>query len=182
MKTSDKTDVIFKLLFKVKQELGPVTKGSVNPHFKNSFADLNTHIETIEPVLEKHGMFMLQPVSVNEHGTNIVSTTIIHAESGQWISSEMALINTPDMQKLLAAVTYARRGSQNSMFGLASVDDDGETSVGRGAPVKSKGNWNKPKAKSETKVEPKQESSVETKEVKPFTRPQSNGKSSGILM
>lgn len=169
MKTSEKTDIIFKLLFQVKKELGPVTKGSVNPHFKNSYADLNQHLETIEPVLEKHGLFMLQPVSVNAQGENELTTQVIHAESGQWLSTSMVLVNTPDMQKLLAAVTYARRGSQNALFGLTSLDDDGESAVGRGAPAKQ---WSKPaQSKAAPQSAPKQSASSALKEEpKPFTR------------
>lgn len=159
MKTSTQTDKILPLLAKVKAELGPVTKSSDNPFFKSKYADLNQHIDVIEPVLEANGLILLQPVQVTDQGINVVETQIIHAASGQWVSSSMALVNTPDMQKLLAAVTYARRGSLNSFFGLASLDDDGETAVGRGKPAyntssKPQGASSAPKEKEAPKGAP----------------------------
>lgn len=172
MNTSENTDKILPALFKVKQQLGPVGKKGYNPHFRSKFADLNTHIELLEPVLENHGLFLMQPTKVGHNGITSVVTTIIHAESGQWASSELALTPSNDMQKVLAAITYARRGSLNSFFGLATVDDDGETAVGRGA---NKGWDKKPDqgtstaSKLETSAS-KPASSSEKKEVKGFTR------------
>lgn len=145
MNLSEKTDQLFPALFKVKKELGPVTKNATNPHYKSNFADLNAHIELIEPILSKHGLMLLQPPSGKENGTNSLVTMIVHAESGQYLSSSLNLTNVPDMQKTLAGITYARRGSMNSLFGLASEDDDGETVVGRGKNVNKSNKVSKPK-------------------------------------
>jgi len=170
MKLSEKTDQLFAALAKVKKELGPVKKGAFNPHFKSTFADLNTHIETIEPVLEANGLMLLQPTSGNADGSNSVISLLVHTESGQWIQSSLQLINVQDMQKTLAGITYARRGMMNFLFNLASADDDGEILVGRGSykaksepkaapkveakPAAKSGGFKKPETKTETKTAP----------------------------
>jgi len=145
MVTSEKTDKLFPALFAAKQELGPITKNAKNPHYKNNFADLNAHIEYLEPVLTKHGLMIIQPPMSNDAvGGNTLLTVIVHAESGQFLESSLNLVNVPDMQKVLGGITYARRGSMNALFNLASTDDDGETSVGRGSSK------NKPAVKAKT--------------------------------
>lgn len=138
MRMSEKTDKLFPLLFKAKQELGSVAKSADNPFFKSSYADLNTHLEVAEPVLAKNGLFLLQPVTGNS-----VETIIIHSESGQWVSSEMSLVLTKNsMQDAGSAVTYARRYTLGALLGMKAVDDDGNLASGHGksfnaAPAKS---------------------------------------------
>ncbi len=134
MKMSEFTDKLFPALFAAKKQMGPVVKGGYNPHFKSGFANLNDHLELIEPILESHGLMVMQPPTSDANGLTSVTTLLIHAESGQWISSELPLTSTPDMQKTLAAITYARRGALNAFFSLRAIDDDGETVVGRGKP------------------------------------------------
>lgn len=142
MKMSQNTDKLFPALFKAKQELGSVTKSADNPFFKSSYADLNTHLEVAEPVLAKHGLFLLQPGGAGLNGSTVESV-IVHAESGQWISSEMNLILAKNsMQDAGSAVTYARRYTLGALLSMKAVDDDGEAAVGRGkasaAPVAQK--------------------------------------------
>lgn len=57
-----------------------------------------------------------------------LETRLIHAESGQWISS-MAVIPLPknDPQGMGSAITYARRYSLCAMLGIVTEDDDGES-------------------------------------------------------
>lgn len=138
MKTSEKTDKIFQKLFEVKQELGSVTKKSDNPFFKSRYADLNQHLDTIEPVLASKGLFLLQPPTVESSGQTVVETTVIEPISGQFVSASMSLaLSKQDMQQMGAAITYARRFILNSLFGMKSEDDDGETAVGRGNASKA---------------------------------------------
>lgn len=128
---SKEVNEIFPALFDVKKELGPVTKKSDNPFFKSSYADLNEHLETVEPVLEEHGLFLLQPPCANGSG-NYVATMIVHAESGQWISGLIKVPNSiTDSQKIGAAITYFRRFGINALLALKSEDDDGNTATGK---------------------------------------------------
>jgi hypothetical protein len=57
-----KSETIYTKLWKAKQEIGKVTKGSNNPFFKSKYADLNAILEATEPILLKHGLILLQPI------------------------------------------------------------------------------------------------------------------------
>jgi hypothetical protein len=48
-----KTETLYTKLWKAKQEIGKVTKGSNNPFFKSKYADLNALLEATEPILLK---------------------------------------------------------------------------------------------------------------------------------
>lgn len=125
MRTSEKLDKILPALLKVKAKLQSVKKGTNNPFFKSKFADLNTHLEAVEPLLEENGLMLLQPVTVTATGSNLVSSIIMDA-TGQFVASDMTLLTKDnDMQKLGSAVTYARRYTLGSLLSMACVDDDG---------------------------------------------------------
>lgn len=134
MFTSDKVDQIIPAVMKVKAKLQAVTKSAANPFFKSKYADLNTHLDAVEPLLAEYGLILLQPVKYSAaNGQNTVASIIMHS-SGQFISSEMGvLVEKTDMQKLGSAVTYARRYTLGSLLSMKAEDDDGESAVGRTA-------------------------------------------------
>lgn len=134
MKTSLLTDKIFPALFKAKQEFASVAKKSDNPFFKSKYSDLNTHLEVVEPVLAVHGLMLLQPGVSSDNGvSSVVQSVVVHAESGQWVASEMTLLVSKNtMQDAGSAITYARRYTLGALLSLKSEDDDGETAAGRG--------------------------------------------------
>jgi hypothetical protein len=107
-------------LAQVKQEVGKVSKNSKNPHFKNTYADLNALIDAVEPILLEKGLLMLQPI---QNGN--VSTIIIDCESSETIESSIALPVLTDPQKLGSAITYFRRYTLQSLLSLMAEDDDG---------------------------------------------------------
>ena len=117
-----RTETIYFKLWKAKQEIGKVTKGSNNPFFKSKYADLNALLEATEPILLKHGLIVLQPI-VNA----CVCTQIIDVDTGDKVESSLALPVIADPQKLIASITYYRRGSLQSLLSLQAVDDDGNT-------------------------------------------------------
>lgn len=135
MKTSEKTDKILELLAKVKTELTAVTKDSNNPFFKSKYADLNSHLDAAEPLIEKHGGILLQPVNSVLNipiPSSTVESLIFHVASGQFVSSEMVLIlpkNT--MQDAGSAVTYARRYTLGALLSMKAEDDDANVASGR---------------------------------------------------
>lgn len=125
MKTSEQVNEILEAVMKVKAKLQAVTKSSNNPFFKSKYADLNTHLEAVEPLLEENGLMLLQPVTINALGVNVVSSTIIN-KNGQFVSSEMTVVTKEqDMQKLGSAITYARRYTLGSLLSMKAEDDDG---------------------------------------------------------
>jgi hypothetical protein len=115
MKTS-----IYTKLHQAKQEIGKVAKNSKNPHFKNTYADLNSLIEAVEPILLEKGLLLLQPLQSGK-----VTTIIFDTESNESISSEMDLPQISDPQKIGSAITYFRRYTLQSLLTLQAVDDDG---------------------------------------------------------
>jgi hypothetical protein len=107
-------------LAEVKREVGKVSKNSKNPHFKNTYADLNALIDAVEPILLEKGLLMLQPI---QNGN--VTTIIIDCESSESIESSIALPALSDPQKLGSAITYFRRYTLQSLLSLMAEDDDG---------------------------------------------------------
>ena len=158
MKTSTETNKLLPALFKAKQEFTAVSKSADNPFFKSKYASLNEHLEVVDPVLYKYGLMLLQPATGSS-----VESIIVHAESGQWVSSDMNLVLAKNsMQDAGSAVTYARRYTLGALLSLRAEDDDGETATGRG---KSYAASTAPKAVAEAAVK----AAIEEREVKKST-------------
>jgi hypothetical protein len=150
MKTSEQVDKILPALAVVKQNLQAVVKGTRNPFFKSSYADLNTHLEAVEPLLEANGLVLFQPV-VDNSSNNVVTSRIYHVQTGQYVESSMRLVGETDMQKAGSGVTYARRYTLSALLSMTSEDDDGN-----GASNKV----NKTEIKIANKMVPKEESQL----------------------
>jgi hypothetical protein len=131
MKTSQNVDVILPALFKVKQQLKAVAKTSNNPYFKSRYADLNSHIDAVEDLLQENNLLLLQPTTVDESGGNYVTTRITEAKTGQFVESTIKLIGETDMQKVGSAITYGRRYTLGSLLSMKAEDDDGNLASGK---------------------------------------------------
>ena len=120
---------IAKALVKAQLEMITPKKGSVNPFFKNKYADLNDVLAAVVPALNNNGIVLLQPL-VNIEGKNFVKTVLMH-ESGEVFESlaEIFCKNTNDAQAYGSGVTYARRYSLSSICGIGSEDDDAQKAV-----------------------------------------------------
>ena len=119
--TPEQPKGLFHKLHSAKQHIGKVAKNATNPHFKKSYADINALLETVEPILLSYGLILLQPVK-----SNLVLTQIIDIDSGDSVESCMEIpMNIVDPQKMLACVTYLRRGTLQSLLSLQAIDDDG---------------------------------------------------------
>lgn len=114
---------IYKKLLEAKKEMNAITKDSKNPFFKSKYFDVNKLLSEVEPILQKHGLLLLQPIQENK-----VYTMIYDSENGNdFIESEIALPNIQDPQKLGSAITYFRRYTLQSLLGLQAEDDDANT-------------------------------------------------------
>jgi hypothetical protein len=110
-------------------EVENATKNAVNPHFKNQYADLPAVLEAVRPVLNKHGLAVVQHPGF-EDGVCTLTTMLIH-KSGEWIQSESASpISKQDPQGIGSAVTYLRRYSLASLMAIGQADDDGNAASG----------------------------------------------------
>ena len=110
---------IYKKLFEAKKEIGKISKDSENPFFKSKYFDINSLLEHVEPILQKHDLLLLQPI---EEGK--VTTVVVDIETGEKVKSEITLPQLNDPQKLGSCVSYYRRYTAQSLIGLQATDDD----------------------------------------------------------
>jgi len=111
---------IYQKLHLAKQSMGKVVKNATNPHLKRNYADINSIIDTVEPILLDHGLLLIQPI-IDEK----VCTIIVDVETGDKIDCYLTLPPITDAQKLGGAITYFRRYTLVSLLSLQAVDDDG---------------------------------------------------------
>jgi len=116
-------------LVKAQLEMVAPKKGSVNPFFKNKYADLNDVLSAVVPALNNNGIVLLQPL-VNIEGKNYVKTVLMH-ESGETFESlaEIFCNKQNDAQAQGSGITYARRYGLQSFLAIGSEDDDGHKAV-----------------------------------------------------
>ena len=111
---------IYQKLHLAKQSMGKVIKNATNPHLKRNYADINSIIDTVEPILLDCGLIMMQPVKEDK-----VYTIIIDIETEEYVESFMQLPVITDAQKLGGACTYFRRYTLVNLCCLQAIDDDG---------------------------------------------------------
>jgi len=110
---------LYTKLNEVKKEIGAISKDSTNPFFKSKYFDINSLLKHVEPLLQKNGLLLLQPIIKGE-----VFSEVIDTESGESVTSSIVLPQMDDPQKLGSAITYYRRYTLQSLLGLQAEDDD----------------------------------------------------------
>lgn len=83
MKASESVKNIAKSLAQFQAEVKNPVNTANNPFFKSKYAPLDEVLNTVRPILSKHGLSVLQFPSGD--GQNIVVTTVVMHESGEWI-------------------------------------------------------------------------------------------------
>ena len=130
MNASSTITKLSQAMLKVQQHLQPAIKDAKNTFVGNNYATLNSVMEACKDALLTHGIWLTQlpcPAPV-ELGTGHIAleTKLIHAESGEWISSTTVIpLPKNDPQGMGSAITYARRYSLCAMLGIITEDDDG---------------------------------------------------------
>jgi hypothetical protein len=112
---------IYAKIHEAKKEIGVVKKNAKNPHFKNTYADLNALIDAVEPILLEKGLIMLQPIKDGK-----VYTQIIDIDTFESVESCIDLSPNLTAQALGSQITYYRRYTLQSLMSLQSDDDDGQ--------------------------------------------------------
>jgi len=112
---------IYKKISEAKMEIGKVAKNAKNPHFKNTYADINALIEAVEPILLSKGLVLLQPIKDGR-----VYTQIHDTESDGFIESYLDLPTNGNPQQIGSAITYYRRYTLQGLLSLQAEDDDGQ--------------------------------------------------------
>lgn len=111
---------LMKALLKAQVEIKHAQKDAKNPYFKSDYATLNSVLEACKAILNKNGILISQSCQGNK-----LTTSLIHAETGESISSSLDLINVKDMQAMGSAITYARRYTLQALVCIGAEDDDG---------------------------------------------------------
>jgi hypothetical protein len=114
-----KPNGIYYKLHLAKQEIGKINKSADNPFFKSKYADLNTILDVVEPILHKYNLLLLQPIM-----NGCVHSVIVDIESGVDINAEIRLPELNDPQKLGGCISYFRRYTLQSLLSLSMQDDD----------------------------------------------------------
>lgn len=126
LKYSQTMSALSVALGKCQSEILHATKNSINPHFKNRYADLEEIIDRVKLPLSKFELSCTQHPSFSE--SNVSLTTLITHSSGEWLeSTSSAPVSKLDVQGVGAVITYLRRYSLQSIFMFASADDDGNS-------------------------------------------------------
>jgi len=107
-------------LLAIQLEVGAIKKDQTNPHFKNTYFDINSLLEVLKPVLNKYKIVLLQPLNGQS-----MKTILIDAETENRIENEVTLPSNPDPQKMGAIISYFRRYSLTSLLALEAEDTDG---------------------------------------------------------
>lgn len=117
-----------------RKEIPAIPMRGWNPHFKSEYVELSDVLDTVNPILEKHGLLATQfPINCGP-GAVGVYTIIFHVETGQYIGggAGLPLGDKASAQNATAAITYARRSSLCAVLQIVGdKDDDGNNAEGR---------------------------------------------------
>jgi len=110
-------------LLAAQKELKNTKQTAENPYYQSTYAPLNDILDDVRPVLNKHGIVLLQNLSYIDTAI-IVSVCLLH-ESGEWIEQDglRVPLEKQTAQSAGISVTYGRRYVVSAMLGIASDED-----------------------------------------------------------
>jgi hypothetical protein len=110
-------------------EFEAATKDATNPHFRSKYAGLPSVIDAVKPALIANRLFFTQ--STHEAEGGVCVETHVHHESGESLGFGKLFVpaNKQDAQAYGSALTYARRYSLMTAFGIPAEDDDGNAAT-----------------------------------------------------
>ena len=114
-------------IFAVQNEIEAIKKDATNPFYNSSYFDINSLLAELKPLLKKHGLTVLQPLT-NINGRPALGLTV--ADSEHTLSTDpITLPDLDDPQKMGSVITYYRRYALQSFFLLEAADDDGNGAI-----------------------------------------------------
>ncbi len=115
---------IIAALAKALPELESAKKNADNPHLKSKYANLSAVMAAVEPI-KAHGLWYRQ--KSHDHAEGACIETIYIHNSGAELSAGLTFVRADKQnpQGFGSAMTYARRYSLQTAFGLDAEDDDG---------------------------------------------------------
>lgn len=120
---------LFAAMAKAFATIEGATKDANNPHFKTKYADLGAVVNAIKPALVANGLWFAQ-VNHEQSGGVCVETILCHSTGQQFSFGKLFVpAGKQDAQGYGSALTYARRYSLLTAFGVCPEDDDGNAAV-----------------------------------------------------
>jgi hypothetical protein len=132
---------MLRALLAVQGEIIGVERGSFNSHYKNSYADRNSILELVRPILQKHGLLLFQALVTPSEGQGIgslsMTTTLYHVESAMSLGTTATMpLPKSDPHGYGSAATYLSRYSLVSLLAIPTLDDDdGNAASGKTATL-----------------------------------------------
>jgi len=123
MNHSTELDQIAPAVCGLQAEIEAAPKGTKGQY--GAYSDLPTCWNTVQPLLKKHGLSVVQTFLPTDRDEVLITTTLLH-KSGQYVSGTL---NLPygrggGPQGAGAAVTYGRRYGLAAILGLVTDKDD----------------------------------------------------------
>lgn len=122
----ERQKALFVALINFTAETKDILADSVNPFHKSKYASLSKHLEVLKPLLNKHGLAIIQfPCGYDKEVG--VRTFVIHTEGG-FLCTDALIPCEAGMkgQEAGAIYSYIRRYAISSICGTATDDDDCE--------------------------------------------------------
>jgi hypothetical protein len=109
---------------KIQDEIGVLKKDTQGYNYK--YTEINQILERLHPLLTKHKLLLLQPVSEGK-----LTTKVIDLESLEELTSEMELPKDVEPKTMGGAITYYRRYTLMALLSLQAEDDDGSSTTSK---------------------------------------------------
>ena len=126
MNKSDSIKEIAKAMCAAQAQMTGAKKTSVNPFFKSKYSDFVSVVEAVKTAFAENGLSYVQ-FPIEEAGRIGIETILMHS-SGEFLSNSFTVaLSKQDAQAAGSALTYCRRYSLQSIAGIPSEDDDGNS-------------------------------------------------------
>lgn len=111
-------------LLAAQAELPAVEPDQTNPHFKSKFVSLGNLLAKTKPVLNRHGLVLIQAPTLDEEGRFVLRTKIMHSSGEALVFDSPLMPPKEDPQGQGSAITYMRRYALASSLAIADQEDD----------------------------------------------------------
>lgn len=126
------TALLFKELAKFQQAMQGAKKDAKNPHFKTSYADLESVVSCVKEFSQGLNLSYTHLI-LKENDQNTLKTILAYSDGDKFecIESVLPLLTGKggfnEMQALGSAITYAKRYTLQGLYGIPSEDDDAQS-------------------------------------------------------
>lgn len=114
-------------LLEIQKEVKSIAVNAKNPHFKNTYLDLEGLQEAVLPLLNAHGILLYNNVVTETEGATLV-TVLVDTEDNSTLKSFFPIEG--NAQQMGGAITYGRRYNLSSLLAITvDKDDDGNSTA-----------------------------------------------------